>query len=179
MSVFSAKRCGLLLIRHFSAIQVNAPSEAILSALKTSLKTEMKLKNKTKVNVIKSMLAEILNAEKSGLYNNGKQIPVAQLLQTSIKKRKDSIAAFRAADRNDLADAEESEIKILEEYLPTQMSRDEISQVVSEAIVKVQATTSKDKGKVMKEVCSKIDDSVASKKLVAEVVADLLSKIPK
>ena len=66
-----------------------------------------------------------------------------------VKQRRDSISQFRSGNRNDLADAEESEIEVLETYLPEQLSDAEIESIVEDAISTTGATSIRDMGKVM------------------------------
>ncbi|KAJ3272217.1 hypothetical protein HDV01_005871 [Terramyces sp. JEL0728] len=131
--------------------------------LKDELKTQMKLKNKQQVTVIKSVLADILNNEKSGQ----KPIPIAQLIQRGIKKRQDSMSIYEQNDRLDLKQVEEEETKILQGFLPQQMSREEIKVYLKEKV-----KGEKDFGKVMKSV--DLDVSVAPRKLVSEILKELL-----
>ncbi|KAJ3253635.1 hypothetical protein HK103_000423 [Boothiomyces macroporosus] len=131
--------------------------------LKDELKTQMKLKNKQQVTVIKSVLADILNNEKSGL----KPIPIAQIIQKGIKKRMDSMAIYEQNGRLDLKEIEEQETAILQGFLPKQMSRQEI-----EDYLKEKTRDEKDFGKVMKSV--DLDVAVAPRKLVSEILKELL-----
>jgi len=89
-----------------------------------------------------------------------------------MKKRQESVEAYRQAGREDLARAEEEELKILEEYAPKMLSRDEIAKIVQEVINELNATQ-KDFGRVMKEVMNRVKGS-ADGKLVNEVVRELL-----
>jgi len=97
---------------------------------------------------------------------------VQKIILKEIKKRQESIEAYRTAGREDLAKAEEEELKILEEYAPKMLSKEEIEQIVSAVISELNATP-KDFGKVMKEVMARVKGS-ADGKLVNEVVKELL-----
>jgi uncharacterized protein len=162
--------------RHYSAAigtdtgQTTNP--ALLTRLKESLKLEMRARNKLTVNVIKSCLADIQTAEKSGLYTH-KQLPVAQIMQTSIKKRRESAEAYRDGGRDDLAKAEEAEVQILGGFLPTQMTKAEIGLVVEQAIKELEGKKV-DVGSVMKIVSGKFDVAVAPLKFVSDVVREKL-----
>jgi hypothetical protein len=74
---------------------------------------------------------------------------VLAVLDKMVKQRRESIAQYEAAARNDLADAEKAEIVILQDFLPEQLSEAEISQMVEDALAKTGASSMKDMGKVM------------------------------
>jgi uncharacterized protein YqeY len=91
-------------------------------------------------------------------------------MQKAIKKRRESSAAFKAAGRHDLLEIEETEILILQEFLPKQITNESIQIVIDNVMKEINATSLRDIGKVMKLVQMKIDVSVAPTKLVAELV---------
>jgi hypothetical protein len=74
---------------------------------------------------------------------------VAAVLAKEVKTRRESVEAFRAGNREDLAGKEEREIAILSDYLPTQLTDDEVEALVGEAIAATGAATSRDMGRVM------------------------------
>ena len=78
------------------------------------------------------------------------------VLRTLIKQRRDSVEQFRKGGRDDLADKEEAEIKIIESYLPAGASEEEIDAAVAAAIQETGATSAKDLGKVMKAAMAKL-----------------------
>ncbi|KAJ3278240.1 hypothetical protein HK104_002537 [Borealophlyctis nickersoniae] len=135
----------------------------------------MRAGDKARLTVIKAILSDITYAEKAA----GTAAPpsISTLIQRSLKKRRDSIAQFREGRREDLAATEEAEIKLLETYLPKQLTPEELEKVVREVVDKVGATTVKDLGKVMKEVGARVDDSMAPKKVVSEVVKRVLQSL--
>ncbi len=98
---------------------------------------------------------------------------VAVLLQTEAKKRRDSITEMRAAARADLADKEEAELKILETYLPEQLTREQLEVEARKAIAETGATSAKDMGNVMKVMMPRVKGR-ADGKLVNEVIKALL-----
>ncbi|KAJ3321006.1 hypothetical protein HDV06_004665 [Boothiomyces sp. JEL0866] len=131
--------------------------------LKDELKKQMKLRDKQQVTVIKSVLADILNNEKSGQ----KPIPIAQLIQRGIKKRNDSMLIYEQNGRLDLKEQEEQETLILQGFLPKQMTKQEITDYLKDKI-----KDEKDFGKIMKNI--DLDVSVAPRKLVSEILKELL-----
>lgn len=147
---------------------------AIRDHLKTDLKTAMRAKDTQSSTAIKSLLSEITYAEKSG---SNTTLSIATIIQRSLKKRRDSAEAYRTGGREDLAEKEEEECKILERYLPKQMSEQEIQGVVKEVVKEVGAKSVKDLGRVMKEVNARVDDAVAPRKVVAGVVKSVLQAL--
>jgi len=91
-------------------------------------------------------------------------------LRTLIKQRRDSVEQFRKGKRDDLADKEEAEIKIIELYLPAGASAEEIDAAVTSALQETGATSAKDMGKVMKAAMAKLAGKNADGKQVSERV---------
>ena len=81
---------------------------------------------------------------------------VIAVLNTLVKQRKDSVEQFRKGGREELAQKEESEIKIIEEYLPAAASEDEIRKAINEAVQETGAASMKDMGKVMKTALARL-----------------------
>ncbi|HVU10456.1 MAG TPA: GatB/YqeY domain-containing protein [Phototrophicaceae bacterium] len=96
------------------------------------------------------------------------------ILQREIKKRRDSIEEAHKAGREDVATQEETELKLLEVFLPQQLSREEVTALAREAIQQSGATSAKEMGKVMGVLMPKVKGK-ADGKLVNEVVRDLLN----
>ncbi len=98
----------------------------------------------------------------------------ATILQREIKKRRDSVDEAHKAGREDIAVQEEAELKMLEIFLPQQLTRDEITVLAREAIAQTGAASAKEVGKVMGALQPKVKGK-ADGKLVNEVVRDLLN----
>ena len=81
---------------------------------------------------------------------------IVTVLQKMLKQRQDSIEAFRQANRQDLLDKEEMEVKVLNQYMPQQLSNDEINEIIDAAITDTSASGMQDMGKVMGIVKEKI-----------------------
>jgi uncharacterized protein YqeY len=92
------------------------------------------------------------------------------VLRTLAKQRRESVEAFRKGGRDDLADKEEAEIKIVEAYLPAAASEEEIDAAVAAAIAETGASTAKDLGKAMKAAMAKLTGKNADGKRVSEKV---------
>lgn len=131
--------------------------EKINNDLKDALKTGDKLRLAT----IRSIKALILEFEKSGNNKELNHEEEIKLLSTAAKKRKDSIEQFKNANRNDLAEKEQSELEILLEYLPKQLNEKEIQAEVNKIAESIGAKSKEDFPKlmplVMKELKGKAD----------------------
>ena len=101
---------------------------------------------------------------------------VIEVLSREAKKRKESIEAFEKGNRQDLADKEKEELAIINEYLPQQMSQEEITAAAQKVITQVGAKSPADKGKVMQQLVP-LTKGKADGKLVSDTVNDLLSKL--
>ena len=137
------------------------------------LKNSMKDKNIIRKNVVQMVRASILQVEKD------KQIElddnkIIEVIAKEAKKRKDSLADYEKAGREDLISQIKEEISILEEYLPKQLSAEELEVIVKEIIEEVGATSMKDMGNVMKAAKEKIG-AAADGRAINEMVKKLLN----
>ena len=137
------------------------------------LKNSMKDKNIVRKNAIQMVRAAILQVEKD------KQIvleddQIIEIIAKESKKRKDSLVDYEKSGREDLINEIKEEIQILAEYLPKQLSIDEVETIVREVIAVEGATSMKDMGKVMKSAKEKIG-AASDGKTINEVVKKLLS----
>jgi len=138
------------------------------------LKKAMKSGDKIRLETVRSIRALILEFEKSGA---GKEIAPEdeiRMLTSSAKKRKESIEQYRAANRNDLAEKEEAELKIIEEYLPKQLTPDEVVAEIKKIAEEVGAKAKEDFPKLM-PVAAKALKGKADGKTVKEIVEKILS----
>ena len=138
------------------------------------LKSAMKAGDKIRLETVRSIRALILEFEKSG---SGKELNAEEeirMLTSAAKKRKESIEQFRNAGRNELAEKEEAELKIIEEYLPKQLSADEVMAEVKKIAAEVGAKVKEDFPKLM-PVAAKNLKGKAEGKLVKEIVEKFLS----
>ena len=110
--------------------------------------------------------------EKMKPLDDGEAVAV---LNTLVKQRKDSIDQFRKGGREELAQKEESEIKIIEEYLPAAASEDDIRKAIEEAIQETGASSTKDMGKVMKATLGRLAGKSADGSRVSQLVKEKLS----
>ena len=137
------------------------------------LKLAMKSGDKTRLSVVRSIRALILEFEKSGVNKELTSEDEIKMLSTAAKKRKDSIEQFRNAGRNDLAGTEEAELKILSEYLPKQMDENEIKNEVLRISTEIGAKTKEDFPKLMRLVMKELKGK-ADGKLVKSIVENIL-----
>ncbi|MGC8902787.1 MAG: GatB/YqeY domain-containing protein [Fervidobacterium sp.] len=137
------------------------------------MKEAMKVKDELRLRVLRSIKTAIGYFEVEGEKKEATDDDIQKLILKEIKKRQESIEAYKQAGREDLAKVEEEELKILQEYAPKMLSREEIQTIVKEVIEQLNATQ-KDFGKVMKEVMTKVKGA-ADGKLVNEIVKEMLS----
>lgn len=141
--------------------------------LTADLKVAMKGGDKTRLEVIRMVRARIKNAEIA--QQKGLDDPdVLDLIAKEAKQRRESITEFKKADRQDLLDKEEAELAILLEYLPQQMSREEIVAAARSVIEEVGARGPGDKGKVMQRLIPQLKGRAEGRD-INEVATELLS----
>ena len=141
--------------------------------LMEDLKVSMREKKELRKNVIQMIRAAILQIEKDKQIElNDDQI--IEIIAKESKKRKDSLADYEKSGRQDLVDSIKEEIEIISEYLPKQLSKEEIIPIIKEIIEETAATSIKDMGKVMKVAKEKIGVA-ADGKTINEVVKELLN----
>jgi uncharacterized protein YqeY len=142
--------------------------------LSEDMKQAMKEKDKVRLSVIRMVRSAVKNKEiETGAPLSDEEI--VAVLQKEIKQRKDSLEAFENAGRTDLIDDVKSEIAVLSEYLPKQMSEDELRELVLNIIREVGATGKRDMGNVMGKLMPLIRGK-ADGKLAQQVVQSLLSE---
>ena len=137
------------------------------------LKKCMKDKNVVRKNVIQMVRAAILQVEKdNGITLDDNQI--IDIIAKESKKRKDSLADYEKSGREDLINELKEEINILAEYLPKQLSMEEVEKIVKEVIEAEGATSMKDMGKVMKSAKERIG-AASDGRTINEAVKKLLA----
>lgn len=144
--------------------------------LAVEMKAAMKAKDKARLRGLRAIKAAILLAktEKGG----GAELDEAKeikMLQKLVKQRKDSLAIYQQQNRADLAQKEQEEIKVIQEFLPKQLSEAEIIQIIEGIIAKTGASSMRDMGKVM-GMASKELKGRADNKTVAGMVKQLLKR---
>ena len=143
------------------------------SLIQTSVNKALKSGEKEKTTTLRMSLSAIQKEEINKKSDLSEEETIL-IIQKMIKQRKESSTLFEAAGRKELADKEESEIKILSEFLPEQMSEEEIVKIVKDAIEKEGAKSQQDIGKVMGTL-KKILRGKAEMSLVSQIVKERLS----
>lgn len=141
--------------------------------LAQDLKDAMKEKDAVRKNTVQFIRASILQVEKDQkitLSDEG----VIEVLAKELKKRKDVLPEYEKSGRNDLIENLKREIEIIESYLPNQLSREELEEIVKQEIQNTNATSMKDIGKVMQAVLPRVKGR-ADGKVVNEIAKNLLS----
>ena len=141
--------------------------------INADIKTAMLAKDQQRLEGIRAIKAGILLLKSSGK-------PVTQedeikAMQKMVKQRKESADIYTQQNRKDLADVELIQISVIEQYLPKQMSEEEIKSVIAQIITQVGASSPADMGKVM-GVATKQLAGKADGKLVSGIVKEILSK---
>ena len=139
------------------------------------LKEAMKNEDSFKLGVIR-MVKGAIQLEKINKKRDLNDEEVIDVISKQIKLRKDSINEFEKAGRNDLADTTKKEVEVLNEYMPEQLSSEEVNKIIDEAFVKVNPTSQKDMGLIMKEVTPKVKGK-ADMGEVSRIIKEKLSNI--
>ncbi|MFH1662326.1 MAG: GatB/YqeY domain-containing protein [Chloroflexota bacterium] len=140
--------------------------------LNDDLMQSLKDRDKRRSSVIRLVMSAVHNSEiakRASLEDTD----ILGVIAKEAKQRKESIEAFKQGNRQDLVDQEEAELVILEEYLPEQMSRDEIVSTARKVIDEIGAQSLQDKGKVMGKLIPQLKGK-AEGKTINEVVTELL-----
>mgnify|MGYP003295388777 FL=1 len=141
--------------------------------LMDDLKVSMREKNEIRKNTIQMVRAAILQIEKDkGITVEDEKI--IEIIAKEVKSKKDALTDFEKGDRQDLIAQTNEEIAILQEYLPRQLSKEEIKVEVQKVIEDIGATSMKDMGNVMKEAKNRIG-AAADGRTINEVVKELLN----
>lgn len=135
----------------------------LADAVKSDLTTAMKAGEKDRVGTLRLVLSELQKAAKEGSDDE------LAVLRRERKRRLESAAAFRDGGRGELADAEEAEARIIEGYLPAELSDDELGAIVRDAVAETGASSPKDMGAVMKAAMAKTAGRADGKRVSALV----------
>jgi uncharacterized protein YqeY len=142
----------------------------ILAKLNEDMVTAAKAKDKIRLSAIR-LLKTALHNKEIDLMRPLNETETMQILSGLVKQRKDSIEQFAKGGRPDLVEKEEAELKILQDFMPAQMSDEEVEALIKKAIADVGAASVKDMGKVMKvlmpQITGKADGKAAGEKVKA------------
>ena len=144
----------------------------IIDKINKKLKTAMKASQKDEVLAVRNILEKI----KKRQVDSQKQLnenEIIQVINKYAKQLRDSIEQFESGNRIDLAEKEKNELKIVKQFLPQQLTREEINTIVTNVIAKTDAQNMSDMGRVMKEVINTTQGS-ADGKIISELVREHL-----
>jgi len=145
----------------------------LATKVRSDLEQSIRKKDQLRCSVLRMVLASIRNAEiaqQKTLDDGG----IVVVIDKEAKMRRESIEAFEKGNRPDLVAKEKTELAILLEYLPEQMSREEIVAAARKVISELGATSPKDKGKIMSQLMSQLKGRAQGQE-VSDVVSELLS----
>ena len=146
----------------------------INNKLNEDMVTAAKAKDKVRLSAIRMLKAALHNKE-IDLMRPLNEAEAMQILSVLVKQRKDSIEQFAKGGRTDLVEKEEAELKILQDFMPAQMSDEELGTLIKKVIDDMDAVSVKDMGKVMKVLMPQITGK-ADGKAAGEKVKALLSR---
>ena len=144
----------------------------IIDQIKDTLKIAMKESKKDKVLAIRNILEKIKKIE----VDSQKELDeneIIKIISKYAKQLRESITQFKAGNRLDLVEKEDKELKIVEEFLPQQLSKEKINQIVQDVIKELNAKNMSDMGMVMKKIMD-ITKGAADGKLISEAVRGYL-----
>ncbi len=147
---------------------------ALLEKISEDMKIAMKSGDKLRLETLRTIRAGLLEKQVEKRPSGGMSADdeVAVLLAAS-KKRKEAIEIYRTNGRNDLADQEEKELGVIQEYLPEQLTPEEIESVVKKTVAEVGASSPKDFGRVMSAAMKELKGK-ADGKVIQEIVKKAL-----
>jgi len=143
---------------------------SILERIQADTRDAMRDRDRERVGALRMLSSELQKALKEG----GDGADEAAVLQRERKRRLEAAAAYREAERDDLARSEEREAAIVEEYLPRQLSDDELGAIVGDAVARAGAASPREMGKVMSLVMPELQGRADGKR-VSAMVRDRLS----
>ena len=147
-------------------------ADSIRHLIEEAVRSSMRERNKERTSTLRMALSELKKEEIDNKIELSYEDSI-KILQRMIKQRKESMSQFLNAQRNDLAEKEELEIVILQDFLPEQMSEEDINKLVIEAINETDAKELKDIGKVMGFLKTKIQGN-ADMGIVSKLVKENL-----
>jgi uncharacterized protein len=140
------------------------------------LTAAMKAKDANRTSTLRMVKSNLMNRqiEKGGELSDEE---ITKALQSLVKQRRDSIEQYNAAGRAELAEKEQAEVVVIEEYLPQAATAEEIEQAVVEAVAETGASSLKEMGAVMKATLAKLQGKTADGRAVSEAVKTKLQNL--
>jgi uncharacterized protein YqeY len=146
---------------------------ALKDNIREALKGALKRQQRVEVSTLRLLLSEIRNAE-IAQQKPADDNRVLDVIAKEVKRRRESIDAFKQGNRSDLVAQEEAELAVLMSYLPEQMSREEIVATARQVIDEVGAQGPGDKGRVMSQLMPQVKGKADGKE-VSDIVTELLA----
>lgn len=148
---------------------------AIVEQINRDITTAMKAKEAERLSALR-MMKTALTLRQTELPGGVDDAEAGRVLNTLLKQRRDAAEQYRAAGRNDLAEKEENEARLIQTYLPASASEDEMARAVDETIAELGATSMKDMGAVMKGVRPRLEGKTVDGKALSDLVKAKLAK---
>lgn len=142
--------------------------------IQKDLVTAMKNHQENALAALRSIKTAIQNEKTNGTYHELTDADVVGIIQKLVKQRKESMDIYSQAGRNELADKEQKEMLVLMEYVPKQLTEEEVEEKVKEIIAETGASSMKDMGKVMGLATQRMK-GLAEGKTISQIVKNLLS----
>ena len=147
----------------------------IVEQINRDITAAMKAKEAERLSALR-MMKTALTLRETELPGGVDDAEAERVLNTLLKQRRDAAEQYRAGGRNDLADKEENEARLIQTYLPASASEDEMARAVDETIAELGATSMKDMGAVMKAVRPRLEGKTVDGKALSDLVKAKLSK---
>ena len=152
---------------------------ALREKINKQFNTALKSKNKTLISTLRLVLAAIKERDIANRTSEKKEavkdVEIVKVLRRMKKQRQESADLFKKGGRQELLEAEESEIKIINTFLPKQLNEEETKKICKNVIESLEATSIKDMGKIMGSLKQKYSDSIDFSK-ANTILKDLLSQ---
>jgi uncharacterized protein len=145
------------------------------TTIEEGLKKALKGRDSIRLSVFRMLLTAVKNKEVEKIGSLTDEEFVA-LVKTSVKQHLESIESFKKGQRMELAEKEEKELEVLKEFLPSQLTEEEMAQEIEQAVTALEATGQKDLGKVIKSIMGKHPGRIDGKTLSGMVLKRLSSK---
>ncbi len=147
----------------------------LFDTVSEDIKKAMKAKNKVALQTLRNVKKAFIEANtQTGASEVLSDEEALRIIQKLVKQGKDSATIYKEQDREDLADEELAQVEILEEYLPKQMSKEELKAALKKLVDELNATSMKDMGKVMGIATQKFAGK-AEGRMISQIVKELLN----
>lgn len=144
--------------------------------IQKDLVTAMKNHQENALAALRSIKTAIQNEKTNGTYHELTDADVVGIIQKLVKQRKESMDIYSQAGRDELADKEQKEMLVLMEYVPKQLTEEEVEEKVKEIIAETGASSMKDMGKVMGLATQRMK-GLAEGKTISQIVKNLLNSV--